>query len=319
LLITGNVSQVDRVWTFLPTIYTAYFALLPLWPRTPALFLFPYAPESIGSSIAGTFSPRALLMLALVVTWMFRLSYNTWRRGLFSLKDEDYRWEILRQKIPKSLFQLFNLTFIAIAQNIILFLLGIPTQIAVSEPHAPLGTSDYVLGALGFLTILIEFTADNQQYSFQTYKRSRKIDPNEWPGAQIQWTPQDAERGFVTRGLWGWSRHPNFFCEQTFWIIINLLPILASSFHNPVLKASISSLAPFTPCLVLCSLFYSSTLFTEAISLSKYPIAYAAYQQRVGMFIPLLTPVWGLILSVRGKKTETDKLVYGTGERKKVA
>ena len=29
-LITGNVSQVDRIWTIMPTLYTTYWALLPL-------------------------------------------------------------------------------------------------------------------------------------------------------------------------------------------------------------------------------------------------------------------------------------------------
>lgn len=66
-ILTGNVSQVDRVWTLLPTIYTAYFALLPLWPRT-SLFLLPCTPETIHDSFVGSFSSRALLMLALVVS-----------------------------------------------------------------------------------------------------------------------------------------------------------------------------------------------------------------------------------------------------------
>lgn len=70
-LITGNVSQVDRLWTFLPTIYTAYYALLPLWPRTPQTFLLPHTPETIHESFVGTFSPRALLMLALVVSYLY--------------------------------------------------------------------------------------------------------------------------------------------------------------------------------------------------------------------------------------------------------
>ncbi len=64
---------------------------------------------------------------------MLRLSYNTWRRGLFKLcvfpsalcphpylvmlnfvhsNDEDYRWAILRNKLPTWLFQVVNLTFI---------------------------------------------------------------------------------------------------------------------------------------------------------------------------------------------------------------
>jgi hypothetical protein len=68
-LITGNVSQVDRVWTLMPTIYTAYWALLPLWPQGSAAwvyFLSPYVPDE-AAHFATDFSPRALLMLGLTV------------------------------------------------------------------------------------------------------------------------------------------------------------------------------------------------------------------------------------------------------------
>ena len=117
----------------------------------------------------------------------------------------------------------------AVTQNIILFLLGVPAQIAVTQPHTRLDVTDYALGALGFLTLLIEFIADNQQYSYQTFKRSGKLNPNEWIGARITWTKRDAERGFVTRGLWAWSRHPNFLCEQSFWVccvVVNVADLL---------------------------------------------------------------------------------------------
>ncbi|KAI6025004.1 hypothetical protein PISMIDRAFT_673193 [Pisolithus microcarpus 441] len=316
-LLTGNVSQVDKVWTFLPAIYTAYYALLPLWPSSAPAYFFPYVPNEVNKSISGNFSPRALLMLALVLTWMCRLSYNTWRRGLYSSKEEDYRWAILRQKIPTWLFQIFNLTFIAIAQNILLFLLGIPTMMAVAEPHTHLGTPDYVLASLGFATLFAEFVADNQQYSFQTFKRSGVLEKNEWSGARIPWTKRDAERGFATRGLWAWSRHPNFFCEQLFWIIINLFPLLSSGIPS---SASLGVVVRLAPCLLLCLLFFSSTKFTESISLSKYPVAYAAYQQRVGMFDPFQTPIRGVWLKLQGTKTAVDELVYGqdTGKVKKV-
>ncbi|KAI0926269.1 hypothetical protein AcW1_008479 [Taiwanofungus camphoratus] len=217
-IMTGNVSQVDRVWTFLPTIYTAYFALLPLWPQFAPMPLWPYTPEVVHRSVSERYTPRALLMLALVTIWMCRLSYNTWRRGLFNLHDEDYRWQIVRSKVPAWLFQVFNLVFIAIIQNIILFLLGIPTHIAAFQQPMRLSSSDYMLGTLAVLDIALEFVADNQQYSFQTYKHTGIINKNEWPGARIKWTPRDAKRGFVTRGLWAWSRHPNFLCEQTFWV-----------------------------------------------------------------------------------------------------
>ncbi|CCL98384.1 uncharacterized protein FIBRA_00379 [Fibroporia radiculosa] len=312
-VITGNVSQVDRVWTFLPTIYTAYFALLPLWPHKAPLPLWPHTPEVIHPSITQTYSPRALLMLGLVVFWMFRLSYNTWRRGLFNLHDEDYRWQIVRNKIPPWLFQVFNLVFIAFIQNVILFLLGVPAHIAAFQQPERLSTSDYILGTLAFVDVVLEFVADNQQYSFQTYKHTGAHEKNEWIGARIKWTPRDAQRGFITRGLWAWSRHPNFLCEQTFWVIITLFPLLAPESPNlsPLSSTSMTPLWSLMPALVLCSLFFSSTRFTESISLSKYPEAYSAYRQRVAMFVPLLTPVWGLLLQLRGKKAAVDEILFG--------
>ena len=51
--------------------------------------------------------------------------------------------------------------------------------------------------------------------------------------------------------------------------------------------------------------------------MSKYPEAYRAYQSRVSMFVPFLTPVWGYILKLRGKKEYADKLVYGVSKGKK--
>lgn len=67
-IVTGNVSQVDRIWTFMPTIYTAYFALLPLWPQEPPLPFWPYTPEYVHPLVKNNFSPRALLMFSLVVS-----------------------------------------------------------------------------------------------------------------------------------------------------------------------------------------------------------------------------------------------------------
>ena len=71
-LVTSNVSQVDRLWTILPTIYTAYYALLPLWPNTQLYPFVPYAPKDLGWATVKDFSPRALLILGLIFIWMCR-------------------------------------------------------------------------------------------------------------------------------------------------------------------------------------------------------------------------------------------------------
>ncbi|KAF4597446.1 hypothetical protein EYR40_007905 [Pleurotus pulmonarius] len=354
-------NGVDRVWTFLPTIYTAYYALLPVWPTTSATtsrFWFlspnviPYKPEDIRLQLVEDFSPRALVMLGLVTLWMFRLSYNTYRRGLFSLTEEDYRWAVLRKKLHPVLFQIFNVTFISITQNFLLLLLGLPTASAALQPHTPLTTSNKTLAALALITLALEFTADNQQFSFQTYKhtllhkdtlaqtvasvlatntdlhssrgvRSRdgwEYDARkQWVGARLGWTPEDARRGFVCRGLWAYSRHPNFACEQTFWWIVTLFPILAPSappFVRPfaVLRDFVASpslvlltpLAPLLPAICLSILFVSSTIFTESITASKYPEAYAEYRKRVAMFSPLHTMIKGVLRGSGSGKSKSE-------------
>lgn len=65
--ITGNVSQVDRLWPFLPLVYIAYFALLPLLPTSSFLGILPYLPEGVPKQLSADYSPRALLMLVLTV------------------------------------------------------------------------------------------------------------------------------------------------------------------------------------------------------------------------------------------------------------
>ena len=65
--ITGNVSQVDRLWAALPFIYATYFALLPLWPTSSFLGILPYLPESAPAELSEGYSPRSLLMLVLTV------------------------------------------------------------------------------------------------------------------------------------------------------------------------------------------------------------------------------------------------------------
>jgi len=307
-ILTGNCSQVDRVWTFLPTLYTTWFTFFPTFDSSPLSY-----------RLNGV-SPRAYLVWVLQVLWTIRLTYNAWRRGMFALNEEDYRWEVLRKKMPKWLFQVVNLTFIAIIQNILLFMLGLPAYQVLRASTASLEVSDLILGVLCVATLATEFIADNQQWSYQNFKHGGgKVNPNEWPGANIQWTEADRKRGFVSRGLWAWSRHPNFACEQTFWILISCFSIFASPKLDKLSTDNLTPLWPLVPALSLCALFFSSTKFSEGISKQKYPKAYGAYQSRVGMFVPMLTLLKGFVLSAINKEqaAEIDEQVWGDSTKVK--
>lgn len=319
--LTGNCSQVDRIWTFLPPMYSCLYALMPL---------LPFAPKEIQE--AGL-NHRVILMAVLQLIWMTRLSYNTWRRGLFTLSEEDYRWQILRDNMPAPVFHVFHLMFIAAMQNGILYGLGYPAYLALRNPNTSLGPIDAGLTVLALGDLLIEFTADNQQYSFQTFKHSKqprvqKPPSEEWIFAKQRWTEHDVKTGFVTKGLWAWSRHPNFAAEQMFWWLMVAFPLFTTPGsldlpHIDVLFSKstytsiaafrdvYSSLEPIWPGIVISMLFLGSTAFTEWITKRKYK-TYAAYQDRVGMFSPTGTILKAWYLQATGQKEAVEALIWGS-------
>lgn len=94
---------------------------------------------------------------------------------------------------------------------------------------------------------------------------------------------------------------------------------LTQAFANPdLLKSTVASLFPdilyILPAASLSLLFFSSTLFTEGISKSKYPQAYAAYQKRVSMFDPSKA-LWNALVHrlfrSESERKKIDDLVWG--------
>ncbi|KAF8309934.1 DUF1295-domain-containing protein, partial [Clavulina sp. PMI_390] len=301
---TGDYSQVDRVWTFLPPLYSIIYTFYPLLDSAPL------SVKQLGVQ------PRALLMTVLqLVLWCARLSSHAFRRGFFTGGGEDYRWVYIRKWIAKApiigsmgkpFMTFFNLSIISIYQHIILAMLALPTYAASASPK-PLHYGDALLATLVLMALAIEFVADNQQFAYQTFKKTGKLDlDNEWPGSRIQFTTADRARGFITKGLWAYSRHPNCAGEQTVWLGMSLFPVLANwqLAHNFV-----DMLALLSPSLALCNLFLSSTYITESISGSKYE-AYRLYKARVGMFWPTDTLFKALYLQVWGMKKGVDEALW---------
>lgn len=253
--LSKNYSQVDKIWSVAPIIYVWYVAWAADW------------------------NSRAVLMAVLVSIWGIRLTLNFARRGGYSWKfwegDEDYRWAVLRQKpILNSpwKWRLFNLFFISLYQNALIFLFTVPIIAVVQETDPVIGLWDIGL-ALAFLEfVVIETIADQQQWNFQTKKYALLAE-----GKSLS---SKYAKGFIDTGLWGISRHPNYMAEQSIWIVFYLFSVVATG-----------DLVNWTMpgCLLLLILFKGSSDFSEEISASKYP-AYAAYQQKVGRFLP---KVWG--------------------------
>jgi len=81
---------------------------------------------------------------------------------------------------------------------------------------------------------------------------------------------------FCTTGLWGKSRHPNFFGEQAVWVSFYVFSIAAT--YRPINWSIVG-------CILLILLFQGSANFSEEISSGKYP-AYKGYQSKVNKFLP---------------------------------
>ena len=167
-------------------------------------------------------------------------------------------------------FGLFNLLFISFYQQLLILLFSSPLLMAASSPNSPLNLID-ALAAVSVLSFLaIETIADNQQYRFQQQKR-RLMEPDPSFAASLR-------KGFISDGLWGYVRHPNFVSEQAIWISFYFFGVAATGlWMNYTL----------TGAALLVLLFLGSTHLTEKISSGKYP-EYAAYQKEVPRFIPSL-------------------------------
>lgn len=251
---SGNCSQVDRLWSFLPFLYCWYFAAFDYLTR-------------------GVIHPRLLLLSILTTLWGLRLTFNFARKGGYDPHDEDYRWPVLRKLINNYLvFQLFNLTFISFYQNVLLFLLAAPAYIVLRARNVSpsLNSLDYAAAALFLLLLAIETVADQQQWSFQQKKHALIAAKKPLTG--------DYKRGFITTGLFAYSRHPNFFAEQLIWWAVYLFSVAATGvYFNWTISGA----------FLLTLLFQGSTSFTEKISAKKYA-DYAHYQRLVSRLIPSL-------------------------------
>ena len=126
-----------------------------------------------------------------------------------------------------------------------------PALIAATHP-SPLTLSDTILSLTALSLVAFEFIADNQQFAFHSWKHGKYDARAQWPGARLAWTKDDAARGFCTRGLWSWSRHPNFFAEQSFWVGVSSLllssPLLANTHTYKKTNRVYSISCPSSPC-----------------------------------------------------------------------
>lgn len=255
--ITRNNSQMDKLWSILPIVYSWVIA---------------------GK---GGMQPRAVIFAIIVTLWGIRLTSNFARKGAYQLKfwagEEDYRWLVLRQNKylqNKVAWAAFDFFFVSLFQNVLVLGICLPS-LATMASNEPLGVFDFLAFGLAFAFLLLETMADEQQMYFHTTKNKMLAE-----GKTLEELPAPYNKGFNTTGLWARSRHPNYFGEQAIWICLALVVLGAKLSTYYVFHWS------FAGALLLVILFLGSSAFGEGVSNSKYP-EYHIYLNQVSKYVPL--------------------------------
>lgn len=159
--VTGNYSQVDRLWSILPAIYVCHYSF---WGHLNEIY-----------------SDRLDTAALIVFLWSLRLTYNYWRKGGYQWSVEDYRWEIIRLRIGRFGALLLNATFISFIQNFLLLAITTPAYLflvlAKNFPdEGSTNSIDTVFSRGMMLTIIFEYFSDQQQWSMASFP---------WSGAEV--------------------------------------------------------------------------------------------------------------------------------------
>lgn len=144
---------------------------------------------------AGTYGPRSLLLAGLTTVWGLRLSsyllWRNWGRG------EDRRYRAMREK-HGSRFWCISLYTVFLLQAVLLWFVSLPLQAGVwQSASAPLWWLDFVGCGLWTLGFTFEVVGD-------------------WQLARFTADPDNRGR-VLDRGLWRYTRHPNYFGDFCVW------------------------------------------------------------------------------------------------------
>ncbi|MFE2941617.1 DUF1295 domain-containing protein [Streptomyces sp. NPDC059255] len=145
------------------------------------------------SADGGGDGARRLLVTVLTIVWGLRLAGHIAARGWGH--GEDARYEAMLDKAPGNR-NLYALRTVYLLQGVLVVLVSLPVQ-AAQYVTGPLGPVAYAGCALWLVGLVFEAVGDRQLARF-------KADP--------------ANRGrLMDQGLWGWTRHPNYFGDFCVW------------------------------------------------------------------------------------------------------
>ena len=198
--------------------------------------------------------PRAVLLTALVSLWAGRLAWHLARRNLGH--GEDIRYQKMREaQGSDAAMARWSLPRVFWLQGVIAWFVSLPVQWGQfgGDGLSLLAYAGIAVFAGG---LFFEAVGDWQLSEF-------KKDP--------------ANKGkLMTRGLWAWTRHPNYFGDAMVWTGLTLIAL-----ESPL--GVFTMLSPAVMAFFLVKV--SGKALLERMMEKKYP-EYADYKKRTSGFIP---------------------------------
>jgi steroid 5-alpha reductase family enzyme len=245
----ANVLATLMVFAFSRThrnssFYDAYWSVIP-----PLLLFYWWSQAGSEADLL-----RCALVTVVVVFWAVRLTGN-WVYAFPGLHHEDWRYPMFRERGGRWEF-FVDLFAIHLIPTLQVFIGMVPVYVAVTRPGPGVVWLAVVAFVVGMAAVTLELVADVQMHRFAKVRR---------PGEAMD------------RGLWSWSRHPNYFGACSFWLALGQFGVAAAPADAWWLLAGAA---------VMLALFLGASIpMMEERSLARRP----DYQQvidRVSRFVP---------------------------------
>jgi len=188
------LAAAAAIWVFVSLVWLASLAKRDASIMDIAYPLVPVVAVAVVAVLPGGIGAHAWLVLGAAALWAFRLSIYIGARNL--PHGEDARYAKWRVRFGAkwwwwSYFQVFVL------QGVLVWLWSVPLFFALAVPQAQIAGNDWLGLAVLLVGVVFEAGAD-------------------WQLARHRADPQN--RGKILQsGLWGISRHPNYFGEALVW------------------------------------------------------------------------------------------------------
>ncbi len=197
---------------------------------------------------------RMLLVVGLVTAWAVRLAAHVSMRNFAPGHPEDVRYATWRREWgrwsdARAYLQVFLL------QGALMWLVSSPILVVIAWGRGPLGLLDLAGASVWAIGLAFEMVGDRQLAAHLSVKENR--------GRPL------------TTGLWGWTRHPNYFGDAVAWWGIGMIGVAAGG-------GWIALVGPALMTLLLR--FVSGVPLLEKRHQGEPE--WEEYRRRVGVFVP---------------------------------